>query len=62
MDISEELTQYGPLGVLVFLVIVFLKDRRDTTDRLISVIDDTRVLLVEVRELIKNFIRSSDTH
>lgn len=53
MDIPTEVGQYGPLGVVVFLVIVFLKDRRATSDRLCDAIDDLRVVLVEVRELIK---------
>lgn len=53
MDIPTEVGEYGPLGVVVFLVIVFLKDRRNTSDRLCAAIDNLRVVLVEVRELIK---------
>lgn len=53
MELPTEVGEYGPLGVLVFLVIVFLKDRRATTDRLVTAIVDLRLVLVEVRELIK---------
>lgn len=53
MEIPTEVAEYGPLGVLAFLVIVFLKDRRATSDRLSDAIDGLRVVLIEVRELIK---------
>lgn len=54
MEIPTEVGEYGPLVVLVYLVIVFLKDRRATTDRLVAAIVDLRLVLVEVRELIKD--------
>jgi hypothetical protein len=60
LDIFKD---YGPIGAVVAIVLLFLRDRRASNDRLFAIMDQTKEILIEVRDLLRYRLRvPSDTN